>query len=451
MVASLVAFTAGVNADYAQPNSPSGQTQMTNEQPMVRNGEGPDMMITPNANMTNRFFVTGEALFWWAREGGLEFAINDPCYSSEDAVFGDGRVLNPKTKWNTGFRIGAGYVFKHDGWDLKTDWTYFQSRPKTYIGGNDCCGSCEDSCGCFSSSSSSSSSSLVSSVSSISTVSSASLISSSASAGDCGCCSAECCSSDCSAGSCFSGASESWCGPTVPLYSDVPTNGTNLTVECAGAKWKVRLNMVDVELGRAFMTSKYLALRPFISVRGAWTTEKYKVQYREFDNVQQPTTGLVEVARQHVEFKNRTWGVGPRFGFDSRWTMGWGFSFYGNAAISLLYGSFTLKQSGFVDYSCTGTTPVDTQCEPVCGKLHETYHLGQAITDLALGLMWEHTFKSDWRLAFNLGWDQHMFFNRNQFWRVTRPGGGDGVTNDFSHERGDLSFQGISLGGRIDF
>lgn len=131
--------------------------------------------------------------------------------------------------------------------------------------------------------------------------------------------------------------------------------------------------------------------------------------------------------------------------------MGWGFSIYGNAAISLLYGRFSVNQKETADYTLTiDETDVIVGTSQIL-KFQDSYSLGQAVTDLALGLMWEHNFKDVWRLALNCGWEQHLFFTRNGYWRVTRPGGGDGFANDFSHERGDLSFQGVTLGGRIDF
>ena len=192
--ASLVACTAVVSADYSQQqnqnNQPAQPGQMNNQQPMVRNAEGPDTMITPSANIANRFFVTGEALFWWAREGGLEYAVVDRAYNDEDSILNDGQFLNPDTRWNTGFRIGLGYVFKHDNWDLNASWTYFQSRSDSHSTESD--------------------------------------------------------------------------HQVLPLWSNVPTNGANLTAESADAKWKVRLNIVDLEMGRAFMTSKWLV----VTIRG---------------------------------------------------------------------------------------------------------------------------------------------------------------------------------------
>jgi hypothetical protein len=371
--ASFVACTAFVNADYA-PSTSSTKTQQTpmQDRTLVHNGKGPDMMITPNAYLTNRVFFTGEALFWSAREGGLEFAVEDCDYTDTTSTFGNGNMLNPSPKWNVGFRLGLGYTFKHDGWDLLLKWTNFNSKGHSNN---------EDDC--------------------------------------------------CSTLNC----------PAVTMWSNLPSDGNNLVAASASGHWKAKLNVVDLELGRAFMTSTWLELRPFVSVRGAWIKEKYSIDY---DDLTHTRVALGTIDADDVSMKNKSWGVGPRAGLNSRWGFGCGFSLYGNAAISLLYGKFSVNHS---ETTTTVAAPTDITTQVL--KVHDGYHVGRAVTDLALGFMWEHTFKSDWALAINLGWEQQLYFNQNQFWRIPR--GSINNVQTFSHERGDLSFQGITLGGRIDF
>lgn len=392
--ASLVAFTAVVNADYnsqqqntmsqGNGNGQQAQYNIQNSTVMVNNGVGPDMMINPNAYHTNTVFFSGEALFWWVREGGLEFAIQDPDYIDDGSIIENGTMLEPTPGWNAGFRLGLGYVFHRDGWDLDLWWTHYQN------------GQSDDDCD-------------------------------------------DCC--------------ETALSPCIPIWSDLPTDGNNLLAADFSQKWRVNLNVVDIELGRGFMTSKWLELRPFVGVRGAWTNERYKIHYYDLAHTTgAPVDEILFISDDYVSMKNKWWGVGPRAGLNTRWGLGWGFSLYGDAAISLLYGKFKVRHSESA--SGTLTTALDevvSFSEDNVINYKDSWNTGRAVTDLALGLMWEHDFKNNWGLGMNVGWEQHLYFNANQFWKVSRPGGPDGSTQVFAHERGDLSFQGVSLGANIYF
>lgn len=391
LAASLVAFTTVVNADY-NSSSNSQQKSMTdqngnqanmNNHAMVMNGKGPDMMITPNAYHTGTVFFSGEALFWWAREGGLEFAIQDPSYNGTYNIINDGQMLEPCPGWNAGFRIGLGYVFTRDGWDLDLWWT-------NYSNGQGSCGNdCDDCC-----------------VAPVTT-------------------------------------------PVITMWSGLPVSDVGENIQAADytTKWKVDLNVVDLELGRAFMTSKWLELRPFMGVRGAWTIDRYRINYITMTNVDEfalPPGTLTAVTDEYVTMKNKWWGVGPRAGLNSRWGLCWGFSIYGNAALSLLYGKFKLTHSD----SFEGTTTTATVGKTNALNYINKWETGKAVADIALGLEWVHDFKGNWGLGFNFGWEQHLFFNMNQFWRIPKD---NTPTMLFAHERGDLSFQGFTLGGHIYF
>lgn len=380
--ASLVAFTALAHAngqqDQMYQKNNGNQQQYSPNQELTRNAEGPDMLITPNAGPTNRLFFTGEALFWNTAMDGLEFAIEDGSFDDTNSIVNSGKMLSPKTKWNVGFRLGLGYVFHRDGWDLLLSWTNFHGKTKQSSD------DCEDCC------------------------------------------------------------PEPTGTPILTMFSDIANNDDDLLASSTFARLKAELNIVDLDLGRGFQTSKWLALRPFIGVRGSWISQKYKVQYTGLSN----TAGLgpfdLDDATSTAHMKNNWWGVGPRVGLNSRWGLGMGFSIYGNAAVSLVFGQFKVSQ-----HENAGLSTDDDDEGANMVDFSDRYSAGRAITDLALGFMWEHDFKGGWGLAFNVGWEQHLFFNQNRFWRVVRPAGTDSQV--FSHESGDLSYQGVTLGGRIAF
>jgi hypothetical protein len=72
------------------------------------------------------WFFTADVLYWHAKVGGTEFAYtdNDPV----GALPIKGRVKHIDFEWDWGFRFGLGYNFDHDGWDIRAEYTYFDSN-----------------------------------------------------------------------------------------------------------------------------------------------------------------------------------------------------------------------------------------------------------------------------------------------------------------------------------
>jgi hypothetical protein len=66
-----------------------------------------------------------DLLFWQARETGLPYAI----IANEPLILGvlpkKMTIKEPNFEWDFGFRLGAGYGLKRDGWDFFGQWTRF--------------------------------------------------------------------------------------------------------------------------------------------------------------------------------------------------------------------------------------------------------------------------------------------------------------------------------------
>lgn len=77
------------------------------------------------------FFVSGEYLYWRASEEGVEFTN---CVTTSTVTSGVLSLVTEETdahagfNWNSGFRIGAGYVFPNSCWNIAAYWArYFGS------------------------------------------------------------------------------------------------------------------------------------------------------------------------------------------------------------------------------------------------------------------------------------------------------------------------------------
>lgn len=366
--ASFVAFTSALCA---------AEGNQKGDDMMPPSGQGPDMTITPSANYKLRdpkgWFITGSVFYWNAHEDGLEFGITDEANSGNRTIH-DGEMENLDFHWDVGFKLGLGYRFDHDGWDLYANWTHFNTTAH------------EDE----------------------------------------------------SSGNCQGGGHVFF-----PLFTDlVPADNMNqISASDVDAHWKLRLNLIDLELGRHFFVSKWLSVRPHMGLRAAWVKQHYDIDYSCLSNIDTDFHG--SFVSDETEMTNKYTGLGVRGGFNTRWGLGSGWSIYGDAAISLLYGRFHVhyEEDGKVAFAASGSDVLDFE---------DSFHATRAITDLGLGLMYEHTFnKAKWHLAVSLGWEHHLFFSQNQLWRVFGQAGAGSQT--FTHERGDLGTQGWTLSARFDF
>ncbi|MGE5195844.1 MAG: Lpg1974 family pore-forming outer membrane protein [Anaerolineae bacterium] len=203
----------------------------------------------------------------------------------------------------------------------------------------------------------------------------------------------------------------------VDFYSLYATEAEN--------RWRLRLNVLDLELGREFFVSKWLTLRPHMGLRAAWVDQKYRVTYEGGTLV--PTDG------QKIKIKDRNnfRGLGLRGGLDSQWGLGGGWCIYGNAAISLIYGHFEIDEKQKLRQN-------DATLQKQLDLDHD-FHLSRAITDLALGLRWEQSFADDaFFVSIQGGWENHVYFGQNQLIRFVD----DVVPGAYVTNQGDLTIQG---------
>ena len=69
-------------------------------------------------------FITGDYIYWTAHEDNLAFATtgvrNDTGGPSKK-----GRKYTPRFKYDSGLKVGVGFNFGHDKWDMYIDYTWF--------------------------------------------------------------------------------------------------------------------------------------------------------------------------------------------------------------------------------------------------------------------------------------------------------------------------------------
>ncbi len=205
-----------------------------------------------------------------------------------------------------------------------------------------------------------------------------------------------------------------------------PDNTATVADTFAKGSWNLNFNLLDLEWGRSSWFGGYFSLRPFFGVRELWLRQDLKNRY-DYDTT--------PITFGKLGAKSDFSGGGLRAGADARFAIPYGFSIYGIASGSLLYGRFNadfrLKENSFT-----------------IAQAKNHFWRGISSLQLALGLGWDtHFFRDRLHIQFHIGWEQNEWFSVNQMSHYMQEVG-SGV---FFQENSNLSLQGLVAGGRFDF
>jgi len=398
---SLVAVTSFINAA-------ADDTQMRNLENRVSALEqrrGSSGMINPPARPMVRdgadLFIEGAVFIWQANETGLEYAMKWNDFGTTANTSGSGDIKHPHSHWDWGFKIGAGINMPHDGWDLFAQWTRFHPEREHAV----------TSVPAFN-------------------------------------------------------ASTPPNAVVYPLFLPMNTGSDDGTVGgynqfgpgfSAAASWKLRLDLIDLELGREFYVSKWLTLRPHIGLRNAWVHQRLHIEY---DGLIDNQAAPVQIPALYVNLKNNFWGLGPRAGLNTQWNLTCGFSIFGEFAASLMLGHFNIfeSQSPAINTADGSALTPATCCQPNNSEVfRDEFRAMRAALDLAIGLRYQTTFSCDrYGLMLSLGWEHHYFFSQNQLYRLATTGAAsNNPANRYAFtpvsNQGDLNTQGVTLTVEFDF
>jgi len=234
------------------------------------------------------------------------------------------------------------------------------------------------------------------------------------------------------------GSDHHWTNP--PASGNLLTWGdlaasVNVAVFAKGVT-RLQVHFLDMELGREFFVSKWLTLRPFVGGRAAWVERKMKVIYQAL--------GIeIPMDKATIHLVNRFNGGGLRLGLDSQWIVDWGFSFYGDLALSLLYGTQHLHNRYF--QKGREFSPFDLDL----ARINNNSTTVRPMAELALGIRWDKFFcNSRYRLRLQAGWEQQVLFGFGKDMNFTDLGL---ISGKFFPNGGDLSLSGVSCQARFDF
>src|SRR5581483_222563 len=212
-----------------------------------------------------------------------------------------------------------------------------------------------------------------------------------------------------------------------PLFLFQGSGVSGNATDHASGYWKIEFQNVDLQFGKAYYLTKTLVFSPFFGMKGAWIDQHAHFSYHG---------GYIPLGETfRTRFKNDFKGAGPLIGTEINWQLGAGFSFFGDAATSLVIGQFLNTQK---QYQLGGTEVV---------YLSDDFHLVSPFLQLAAGLAWDYNFHRDkCHFGLSLGFEAQQWWNQNQTEQFT-----DDVRPTYFRQRGDLAFYGLTLKARIDF
>lgn len=220
-------------------------------------------------------------------------------------------------------------------------------------------------------------------------------------------------------------ATNSSSGTSFPLWAN-PNLSPVKTSSSQKSSWDLKMNLIDLEWGRDSWFGGNFSCKPFFSLRAALFDQKLAM------NFSYATTPL---SLETIDAKSDFLGGGLRAGANGRWTFPYGFALYGQASGSLLYGQFETKSTWELDGELAASTK-------------NNFLQTLSSLQLALGFGWDtHFYKDKLHIELHIGWEQSLFFHLNRM---------NHYINELSkalyfQEQGNLSLQGITVGGRFDF
>ncbi|MCB1107876.1 MAG: autotransporter domain-containing protein [Chlamydiia bacterium] len=207
----------------------------------------------------------------------------------------------------------------------------------------------------------------------------------------------------------------------------------NSSITQARGKWDIHFYAIDLSLGRNYFISRFLALRPFASLKWGWVNQDYRVRYLlETTNVDST-----------VSMKNDQdyWGIGLRSGLNTSWHIDTSWSFYANVALSALWSQFEIDRQDTRTDTRNGGTPQPNTTIVVFNS-EDSFHTIKGVIEFGMGLRGEWWF-SDNRYHFMIqgGWEEQLWLNHNHLLK----------THFTQSDHGDLILQGMTIKLRFDF
>ncbi len=357
-------------------------------------------------------FVSVDALYWFAKEKNLYYAIEGEMtpvgessyfHGSPNPIFTplDQKYKFLETGWSPGVRVGIGWSSDCNDWDLGVDWTYFYNQKAS-----------RSSTPPFSALNSGLSGPFISHVSTPQFFPSP---------------------GQSAIFNPWVNQSPLWFFSPLTSFDSLPSASSNAAITCpivfqdVKANWRLTLNDIALTIGRTFWLREGFAFRPYAGVRGAWIKTQFQTKSRLQETAIFP--GLAEGSIDLVakdRFIDRFWGMGIHLGIEPNWYLSSNWSIFGDFDASLIYGKVRSRKKENYKGSKSGSgslnaTPVFLTLPTSLLDYNKTSFKSslfsmQPIFDLALGLRFEQSWCCDcYHTEIDLSWEQHIWLETKTY------------------------------------
>jgi hypothetical protein len=228
-----------------------------------------------------------------------------------------------------------------------------------------------------------------------------------------------------------------------PSWGNMPFHVDSFSIVDITAKWKLRYDMIDLEMTRPYYVGTHLVLKPFGALRGGLIKQYYDIKYPSEVGVD---GGDAIAYTFETHMIQKSWMVGPRIGIDCDWIFFDYFRLIANAAAGLFYQHFTTTGNN-------GYTVARTLEYIMTRAFHN--NVGQLTPNLegALGLGWGSYFgeHNGWHFDLSALYEVHYFFDQNKMYQENLRVGLRSVTTPQYTEAGNLMMHGLTITARVDF
>lgn len=195
----------------------------------------------------------------------------------------------------------------------------------------------------------------------------------------------------------------------------------------------------DFLLQRPFYFGKKLTANFFTGLKALWITQEFSADLDHAGSFSLLSRTFLNgtVSELSVWRKTSSWGLGPKFGLDSSWLLGYGFKILSNISASVLYTRYTQNADLDMDMSLTMLSlPVNVDAD--LDYSDSSYGTIRPIAEAFLGLGWGSFFcDNDFHFDLSVGYDF------NVYWDYVLLARGAPASNMYLH--------GLNIQARFDF
>lgn len=203
-------------------------------------------------------------------------------------------------------------------------------------------------------------------------------------------------------------------------------------IDQAHAHWDLHYQLGDLELGRNYYINRFLKLRPFIGIKGAWQKQDYNVFFE---------TAYIQNNVFNIKSDQdlMLWGIGMKAGLNTAWHFYKHFSVYGDFALTGMWTHHNINRKDV--FSEIQSSNQQQQNNITVTNLQSTLRIIKPVLEFGIGFRLESYFHCNrMHIQLQSGWEAQIWPNQTLYINLSN-----------YYDKFDLSLQGLTTKLRLDF